>query len=38
LLFAGYKIWDVVLHGMLAPISNIDGGALLPGFLLFSDA
>jgi hypothetical protein len=38
LLFTGYGIWGVVLHGMLMPISNVGGGALLPKFILFSDA
>jgi hypothetical protein len=27
-----------VLHGMLAPILDASGGALLLGFLLFGDA
>jgi hypothetical protein len=38
LLFAGYGIWGVVLHGMSVPRSNIGGRALLLGFLLFGDA
>ncbi len=37
LLFACYGIWDVVLHGMLVPRSNVHGGTLLLGFLLFGD-
>jgi hypothetical protein len=38
LLFVGYGIWGVLLCGMLAPKSDIGGGALFLGFLLFGDA
>jgi hypothetical protein len=38
LLFASYGIWGVVLHGMLAPRSNVGGRPLFFGFILFSDA
>jgi hypothetical protein len=37
LLFAGYGIWGVVLHGMLVPRSDAGGGALFLRFLLFGD-
>jgi hypothetical protein len=32
LLFVGYEVWFVVLHGVLAPRSRIGDGALLPRF------
>jgi hypothetical protein len=38
LLFIGYGIWGVVLHGMLDPRSNASGGTLLLEFILFGDA
>jgi hypothetical protein len=38
LLFVGYEIWGVVFHGTLTPRSDVDGGALLPRFLLSGDA
>jgi hypothetical protein len=34
LLFVGYEIWCVVLHGMLTPISKAGGGTLLPRFFV----
>jgi hypothetical protein len=34
LLFVGYGIWCVVLHGMLAPRLEVGGGTLLPRFSL----
>jgi len=34
LLFAGYGIWCVVLHGMPMPKLKIGGGVLLLGFSL----
>jgi hypothetical protein len=34
LLFVGYGIWCVVLHGMLAPKLKVDGGTLFFGFSL----
>jgi hypothetical protein len=37
LLFIGYGIWGVVLHGVLAPRLDVGGGTLLLGFLLFGD-
>jgi hypothetical protein len=37
LLFACYGIWGVVFHGMLAPRSDVVGGMLFIGFLLFGD-
>jgi len=38
LLFTSYGIYGVVFHGMSTPKSNVGGGALLSGFLLFGDA
>jgi hypothetical protein len=38
LLFVGYEILGVVIHGMPMPRSDVDSGALLLGFLLFGDA
>jgi hypothetical protein len=37
LLFAGYGIWCVVLHGMLALGSEVGGGTLLLRFFLVCD-
>jgi hypothetical protein len=37
-LFTCYGIWGVVFHGMLMPISNVGGGALLLRFILFGYA
>jgi hypothetical protein len=34
LLFAGYGIWCVILHGMPMPKSKVGGGALLGFFLV----
>jgi hypothetical protein len=30
LLFASYGVWFVVFHGVLAPKSEVGGGALFP--------
>jgi hypothetical protein len=38
LLFVGYGIWGVFFHVMLAPRSNVGGGTLLLGLLLFGYA
>jgi hypothetical protein len=38
LLFTSYGIYGVVFHGMSTPKSDVGGGALLFGFLLFGDA
>jgi hypothetical protein len=38
LLFVGYGIWGVFLHGMSTPKSDVSGGTLLPRFFLFGGA
>lgn len=38
LLFVGYGIWCVVLHGMSTPKLEVDGGTLFQDFLCWCDA
>ncbi len=38
LLFIGYGIWGIVLHGMFMPRLDVGSGTLIFKFLLFGDA